>query len=415
MKQCGILRLASGIRVGYVSGKLDDIESDLEKVFADQLLDILITYQWPTSIAKEETLSLVGDSRLNDLLEWTRPRYWFCVGSESGKFFERLPFKWDNDRVTRFISLGQQGTQDKWYYAFNLNLDPLMDKEGVSKFGEKPQIRQLEAPVETESRKRKFEGSEVRTKRETKKVAPENCFFCVSNAKAELHMIISIADCSYMTVAKGPLTTRDRLGFSGHGLIIPIGHYPTFSKYRDAEEPDKKVEETKLFKEVAQYQKSVVSMFSSLGDYKVVFWEISRANAIHHHIQFVPLEAKLEEHFETQMKKQIAYNQKMYGSTLVYTKDMENEKLSHLINNGDYMQIRIVGPDSETRYVFELVEDNIDLQFPRRVLAFLMKLGRRVIWDKCRETLLEEASQKDAFREKYQPFDFSKEKNNINN
>ncbi|ODV83986.1 hypothetical protein CANARDRAFT_177166 [[Candida] arabinofermentans NRRL YB-2248] len=421
--KCGITKFSNGIKIGYVTGDLQNISADeLKKIFEGKLLDILISYQWPTLISSEEKLTLVGNVKLNSLLKFTKPRYWFATGSESGKFFERVPFKWSGeeeleikDRVTRFISLGQQGSKEKWFYAFNLNLDPSLDHLSVNKFGDMPSLT-IDTPLslsmgsiipQQNDKKRldPFNKPQISTiKREKLDVNPSTCFFCLSNPKVELHMIISIGEFVYVTIAKGPLPYKNKqLGFSGHGLIVPINHYPTLRKYRQDEETNvDKVEDTNLFKERLKYQDAIVKMFTQIDqqDYDVVFWEISRNGGIHNHTQFLPIKSELSDKFEEVLQGQVEFNNNKYKSDLKYVKITDNdanEELSQVINNEDYMLITSVSTDNK----------QIDLQFPRRVLSFLLKLPKRLRWDNCKETILQETNQRDAFQETFKPFDFT--------
>ena len=64
------------------------------------------------------------------------------------------------------------------------------------------------------------------------------CWFCLSNPKVEKHLIVSIGENCYVTLAKGPIRSE----FGSHLLIMPIAHLHTadatvrteMDKYRDA-------------------------------------------------------------------------------------------------------------------------------------------------------------------------------------
>ncbi|QPG73512.1 hypothetical protein FOA43_000823 [Brettanomyces nanus] len=423
----GITEIGS-LKIGFVTGRLDEVTEEDLKMKLNENVDILISYQWPKLISDEERLSAVGNAKLDDVLKAVKPRYWFCVGSGESRFFERLPFKWEDEgsgeRVTRFISLAQYGSKEKWYYAFNIRENCLDDVKSVSKMGEFPvpisqkRNHMKEEDEGTNSTKRPRKAKSVIT------VSPGDCFFCLSNPKVELHMIISIGDYSYMTVAKGPLTLKkSELGFSGHGLIVPINHYPTLKKYRDAEEPGVNVQDTRVYKEVEQFKTAVIKMFQSMGDYCVVFWEISRSNGVHFHTQYVPILSKYEADFEKCIQSQIDYATHRFGedSKLSYNKyDMKSpqSEVFNLMNSDDYMLMTIAkAPEQMTRYLFRIGDEDgdeserrVDLQFPRKVVAFLLNLGRRVRWDKCKESMQQETEQRDLFQKHFKPFDFTLEK-----
>ncbi|KAH7911427.1 CwfJ C-terminus 1-domain-containing protein-like protein [Hygrophoropsis aurantiaca] len=84
-----------------------------------QLIDILITNDWPASIAQLTTtplpapeLSSIGAPPLDDVIRKVKPRYHFAAGGGyPPKFWEREPFVWDDEqgRTSRF-----------WFYAFSI-------------------------------------------------------------------------------------------------------------------------------------------------------------------------------------------------------------------------------------------------------------------------------------------------------
>ncbi|GME85064.1 unnamed protein product [Ambrosiozyma monospora] len=210
---------------------------------------------------------------------------------------------------------------------------------------------------------------------------------------------------------------KNPLGFSGHGIIVPVNHFPTIRKYKETEEAGlSKIEESKLFLEIAQYKSSLVKMFKSLGDYDVVFWDISRAKGIHGHTQFLPILLQHSAHLQEAIDRQIEFAKQKYHNGMDYIKftDKNDEKLSEIMNTSDYMSITLVKSETDQEiYVFKIEDEDakIDMQFPRRVLAFLLKLTRRLHWTKCRETEDQESEQKVVFRDKFRPFDFTLQNN----
>ncbi|KZT39225.1 hypothetical protein SISSUDRAFT_1003698, partial [Sistotremastrum suecicum HHB10207 ss-3] len=96
------------------------------------LIDILLTNPWPLSIdmystgkPPEISSSNYLSDPLNEVVLKAKPRYHFA--SLPGKFWEREPFMWEaeENRVTRFISLGSfgevtTGKKQRWFYAFSI-------------------------------------------------------------------------------------------------------------------------------------------------------------------------------------------------------------------------------------------------------------------------------------------------------
>jgi hypothetical protein len=411
--EIGVYKLANGLKIGYVSGDLDHLTSDeLLAKFNGQQVDILISYLWPDAIAREEKLVLSGDPKLDCLMAALQPQYWFACGGEKGRFFERQPYKID-ESVTRFISLATMDA-GRWWFAFQISLKQVVPES----------LETTSAPViSSEARKRKAEeDDEARTQLTLKKLAtepskpksivtPENCFLCLSNPKFEIHMIISIAKLCYLTVSKGPLPLKNERGFSGHGMIVPIEHYPTLRSFVHAKDENARVEDSDLVREISLFQTSLAEMFKSVGDYSVVFWEISRKRAVHGHVQFVPVPNRIIPYFQKTLKNQIRFDERFYPEPLVYKKfekDDDLTELNDIINREDYVLFTLYERFGVTRYIIPLGNDDdkyFDPQFPRKVVAVLLNLKNRIHWNKCIETQEQESIQKAAFQDAYRDFD----------
>ncbi|GMM43575.1 Drn1 protein [Pichia kluyveri] len=414
--EIGVYKLVNGLKIGYVFGNLKNITSnDILEKFKGQSIDIMMTYLWPDAIAREENLLLSGDPKLDILISELNPQYWFSCGGENGKYFERKPYIKDG-KITRFISLATMGENRCWY-AFqigpirlnsNQNIDatppPIINKPN----GEKRKLELNENENET-SMKRSIYSNKTKLE-----ITPESCFLCLSNPKFELHMIVSIAKYAYLTVSKGPLTLPKPLGFSGHGMIVPIEHFPTMREYVKNKKSSLKVQDSSLFKEVQQFQESLVEMFRNLGDYSVIFWEISRKRSVHGHIQFVPVQDMAIVNFRKVLDNQIEYDKRFYPESLKvreFGNEDKLEELNEVINNQDYVLFTIYGKEGITKYLIELGNDDdrfFDAQFPRKVVAVLLNLKNRIHWTKCIETKEQESIQKAEFQTNYDKYDIMK-------
>ncbi|KIM60650.1 hypothetical protein SCLCIDRAFT_123747 [Scleroderma citrinum Foug A] len=107
-----------------------------DTALSSQLVDILITNDWPASITSHSSISLPspefassGSPPLDGIIQKVRPRYHFAGGGgHLPRFWEREPFTWvdEGGRITRFVSLGafgsEQGTgkRERWFYAFSI-------------------------------------------------------------------------------------------------------------------------------------------------------------------------------------------------------------------------------------------------------------------------------------------------------
>lgn len=413
--EIGVLKLVSGLKIGFISGHIHDLTGEnIQNKFKDQSdIDILITYQWPEAIAKEEKNILSGDRKLDVLINTVKPRYWFSAGGTvKGKFFEREAYK-IGEKITRFISLSTMN-EGRWWYAFSINIDPDDDIDTIQnlKIAAPPIVTSMSVipkrPIENLSG---LSTTNKRFKSRTTEVTPSSCFLCLANPSFELHMVISVANLSYLTVSKGPLTLKKPLGFSGHGMIVPIEHYPTLRKYVNEKQSNCKVENSHLYLEINKFQISLAKMFKTLGDYSVVFWEISRLRSVHFHLQFVPVHNNIIPYFEETLKNQIQYDRKLYPERLEYRKYEDSADMSELyetINSEDYVMFTLYEKFGINKYVIKLGNDEdryFDAQFPRKVMAVLLNLKNRIRWDKSTETTEEESIQKTRFQEAYRPFD----------
>lgn len=400
------LTLESGISILFVSGEVENQQNNEDtreektkehNTIVEELpqVDVLITHNWPKSIANQEMLTLVGDTFIDSIVKKVTPKYHFCVGLESGKFFENAPFKWENGIITRFISLGQEGSGLKWFYAFNI------DSEGVA------ETKTLGHNPFTEKAIKKRPHEQTTLERPAKKsrvVTPDQCFFCLSNPKIETHMIVSIGKHSYMTVAKGPLTRANKhLSFSGHAIIIPIEHLPTLGK--------KKIE-TDTYKEMQQYQNTVADAFHKYTPfYKLVTFEINRKNNVHHSIQILPVHEDYIAKFAQSLNEKARYNNENYqhNLTLKFREfTQEDPELVEIIDNDtDYVMFKVLG-DTPKIFVATLTDEGMfDFQFPRRVLAHTLNLPKRIYWDKCQQPKIKEAAECEEFKKFYSEFDFT--------
>ncbi|KAL4067785.1 CwfJ C-terminus 1-domain-containing protein-like protein [Scleroderma citrinum] len=107
---------------------------------SSQLVDILITNDWPASVTSYSSVALPslefassGSSPLDGVVQKVKPRYHFAGrGGHSSRFWEREPFLWvdEGGRITRFISLGAfgsdqgNGKKERWFYAFSIAPSP---------------------------------------------------------------------------------------------------------------------------------------------------------------------------------------------------------------------------------------------------------------------------------------------------
>ena len=433
------VKTSEGIKVVSLGGAHGDVTTDTESVTeftathtqqdvailrGANVADILVTSEWPAGLHVGSKVPYTGEDPVSqqvvaELCATLKPRYHF---STSDAFFEREPFFHAQEedtsgyQITRFISLASFGnaTKQKWIYAFSLDISavpPTSIPTGTtaSPLSIKAKKRKaLETP--TFSRYADSEGPRSRGNKRTRAPpTPRECFFCLSNPNIAAHLITSIADSSYLTTAKGPLTTPTTfpgLGFPGHMLIIPLEHSPTLASIQDAATRQATIAEMNRYRSALQVMVAEKSSTSAeAGRLGAVTWEISRAAGIHVHWQFMPVPCDLikrglvEAAFKVEAENE---NYPAFQSTNV-SKDVpiEGDCFKAVLWAGGEDEIELVLPlDSTFRF---------DLQFGRRVLAKLLGLEDRSHWQDCGQSEAEETADAEAFKAAFKPHDFTLE------
>ncbi|KAL3083089.1 hypothetical protein niasHS_010891 [Heterodera schachtii] len=258
---------------GHQQGETKPFEFD-QKAVDDLLLplsansgflgvDLLLTSVWPADVWKhssnQPTSPPNGSKLISRLAAGLKPRYHFAG---HGGHYERSPYR--NHRVlleaaqhvTRFIGLSpvDNAKKEKWLYAFgivpmrNLPRGELVSQpQNCSEFpymeilqdylrqkAEENERRKaaegaavqffydMHAVEEDqtdggEGRKRRRGGGRPTDGQRRPRLDPKACWFCLSNAEAEKHLIVSVASHTYAAMPKGPLNDR-------HLLVMSIGH-----------------------------------------------------------------------------------------------------------------------------------------------------------------------------------------------
>ena len=430
-------------------------EDDAKALQDAKRADILITSHWPTMIRSGSNVVLPDNAQtpqteqcVADLCSELKPRYHFSVSD--GLFYEREPFfhlteqgQPDPAVVTRFISVApfENPSKQKWMYAFMI--DPNAAPATVITPGTTVSPFTLYSP-NAKKRQRddgqsltysrfsnggdNYRPNKGRARGPRPAPTPRQCFFCLSNPDLATHLITSIGTDVYLTIAKGPLPTSStfpNLGCPAHILIIPLEHSPTFGAIADQET------RVSIYKEMQRYRRCLHSLLidrckDALG---AVTFEISRAEGIHIHWQFLPVPSDL-------IKKGLV--------EAAFKVEAENEKYptfkAREIGDGttektDYFRVWIWRPEqggnsgadaangehsnedetSETRgkevSLFLPLPSNLrfDLQFGRRVVAKLLGLDQRTFWRDCAQTESEEKKDAETFKAAFKRFDFSLE------
>lgn len=411
--------------------------NDARSLHGSNTADILITSHWPTSIRsgshvripENTTPDPQAEQCVADLCSVLKPRYHFTTSDEI--FYEREPFYHPSDQseqdtayITRFISLAafSNSSQQKWLYAFTIDptggspttipADTTASPFASSKKRTLPDQEQSYSRFSKQAHNHQFRSN----KRARPPPTPQECFFCLSNPNLATHLITSIATDSYLTAAKGPLTTPTSfpsLKCPAHILIIPLAHSSTLTAIPDPES------RTSTLAEMHRYRGALQNYLSnrySVGQEEEkeealgsVTWELSRRSGVHLHWQFLPVPAAL-------VAKGLV--------EAAFKVEAENEGYppfhpsSSFSEEGDHFRIWIWRPSSTKlegegeENVLTLpiaTESRFDAQFGRRVMAKLLRLEKRMDWRDCTEGSEEERRDAEVFKEGFKRWDFSLE------
>ena len=458
-------KLSEGIRIVTLGGVLDPqpaagrstdayvpyhIQGDAKALHGAHDADILLTYGWPSSVRKNSQVKAVGqleddaaEDCIAELCTALKPRYHFC--SSENAFYEREPFFYadsdgrpDPGAITRFISLaGQNNSQKaKSLYAFSLDpkkvvtgslIPPGTTASPLMLTNKKRQHISSHDPqnlrYSTDRADRSHGGHPSKKKRsKAPPPGPQECFFCLSNPTLATHLITSIGNDSYLTTAKGPLTrpeTYPSLSFPAHILIIPLSHSPTLASVTPEEA------RRSTIREMTRYRRALQGMVSqkSMGKLGAVTWEVSRAQGIHLHWQFLPADTNLVRKGLAEAGFRVEAENEKYPA-LQRKKDDESD--GHDAPDEDCFRLWIWQPndafgqeDSEPDQKEELagkemcfemklpVDANFDLQYGRRVMAKLLGLESRIQWRECAQSEEEELRDVEQFKNAFKGFDFS--------
>lgn len=458
-----ITKTSEGLQIVTLGGSLDPevtaglskdkhlpfhTEGDAKALHGANTADILVTSYWPTSVRSRSNIKLPEAAEepppeqcVADLCSALKPRYHFSTSDQF--FYEREPFfhltkdeKPDISSITRFISLAafNNPAKQKWLYAFSIDPNsapPVAMAAGTTATPFTTSRKRQRIPDQEESYSRFSGGNDYqdrhyRPHKRTKRApppGPEECFFCLSNPNLKTHLITSIANDSYLTTAKGPLSTSSTypsLDFPAHILIIPLSHSPTLVGITPAE--------TKIstYKEMTRYRHALHSLLhsSSKGALGAVTWEVSRAEGIHDHWQLLPVPADLvkkglvEAAFkvEAENEKYPTFKPKDIGDGTAEKADFFRvwvwrpaEGVDATLS-GDEDGAEGKGKGEEKSLILPLsAEFRFDLQFGRRVMAKLLGLEGRMNWRDCGQSDAEEKEDAEGFKAAFKRFDFSLE------
>ncbi|CCM03628.1 uncharacterized protein FIBRA_05772 [Fibroporia radiculosa] len=233
-----------------------------------------------------------------------------------------------------------------------------------------------------------------------KEIAPDECWFCLSNPNLAKHLIVSIGTECYVTLPKGQIipthtaaahSNAPAVPGGGHVLIVPITHYPTFTSIpSDLAGP--------ILDETQRYKSALGAMFAKHGAVAVSF-EVGRLSAKggHAHVQVVPLPNKFANSVEG------AFTDEGRRQGIEFEADPEDALKACSGGGGSYFRVDL--PDG--RKMVHLMRESVpfSIQFGRQVLVSLLGMQDRFDWKACMQTEEEDKADVQAFKRAFAPFD----------
>lgn len=443
-------KTTDGVRIVALGGKLDaeimggtskeqylpfHSAHDAKTLKGAGKADILLTAAWPAAIwagsklplTPENQASIISTQDISQLCATLKPRYHLSA-SAAEFFWEREPFAQQKEEgaeaaiVTRFISMAPFGNsvKAKAMYAFSLNLQETAVEHPhnttVSPFAEAaPKRRSDEDGGFSRFSKSRHQGRDRKKRRHSPPPGPDRCFFCLSNPNLSLHMICSVGTDSYLATAKGPLATpttfaEQGLNFPGHIIITPLAHTPQLAHPAESYTIEDGV---KTYNEMIRFKEALQAMVAKASGYKLgaVTWEISRARNIHSHWQFHPVPAEMVYNGLVEAGFRVEAENQKYPAFKLKDLSIEEQRAA-----GDYFRLWVWADNGEDRikgqsFVMPLPDGpdapRFDLQYPRRVVAKLLGLESRFVWQDCAQTEEEEKEDVKAYRAAFQEWDFT--------
>ncbi|KAG6833660.1 hypothetical protein H0H87_002856 [Tephrocybe sp. NHM501043] len=230
-----------------------------------------------------------------------------------------------------------------------------------------------------------------------KEIAPDECWFCLSNPNLAKHLIVAIGSECYLTLPKGQIIPTQSAADQvlvpggGHVLIVPITHYPTYTTIpADLAEP--------IVKETQKYKSALRAMYSKHGAVGVAF-EVGRLSSKggHAHVQSVPVPMVFKD------KVEAAFIQEGQQFGIDFEEDADAAMESCAGGKGSYFKVDL--PDG--RKMVHLIKDHIpfSIQFGRQVLVNLMGMPDRFDWKACMLPEDEDRADAQDLKNAFAPFD----------
>ena len=383
-----------------ISSSMNYLKSDflfLKEKFKQQEnepIDLFLTCDWPKGILNQlnsnelpKKQPITQSPIINQLTEIFKPKYHFSV---SDYFFERRPYlNEETKKSTRFISLSNINSTEKYLYAFSFSFENFNEPKNPSispfkKIETKSMIGQ--SSNSTYEIKRNIPKNKY-IKKEVSKSSKSNlnCWFCLSNPEIEKHLLISIQEESYLAFPKGGLT-------NDHILLISMEHSNCFMNLSD-----------NSMNEIELYLKNLKKFYETKNKSIIIFERNISLNKVpnHFHFQIVPISNDLLKYSNDIFQKEFEQEDlefNVYDST-VHLKDLIFDS-----NCQDSQYFLVILPNGN-KIIHKINNTKILMNFGRKVCAKLLGETEKDDWKNCALSKEEETELVLNFRKEFQSFD----------
>lgn len=452
----GVLKTKQGINLAWFQGADNDVSINeaIESFKKFAPIDIFLSKYYPKDIFKgvrdidEDGKKFFYCHDTEMVTKAITPRYHFVshikdrnnlgkILKNISTFCERPPYysspsffsnyqesdltKKDSFIICRFVSLAPfsllsnlQKSLSRFHYSFVLRLpytndlcskESIIDKNSDLFITQSPFINGKRNSPDDDLN---FSNKRMRVFKDVNKridVQPQDCFLCLANPDVTTHLIVSISENTYLTLARGPLLTPG----GRHVLIAPLFHVAKLENIKGNLNTNEEILKCNVLNEQKKYVSSLLNTYFSetvLSSQLVVAFEFSREKNIHIHMQVVALP-----NGDTNTLKNLFIKS---AKNLNYPDfQILNENNNKDFHESDYLSVKIYSKsnfnqkntDPAVDMILEITKkfSNFDLQFPRKILAeYITSLEDQNIdisnWKKCVQSQKKEKQDSDAFK-----------------
>jgi len=223
-----------------------------------------------------------------------------------------------------------------------------------------------------------------------KDAAPvEGCWFCLSNPNADVNLVCSVGQESYVALDKGPIDT------TSHVLVLPIEHHAC-----SLDLPSSALDE------IDRYISALSSYFASQGKAIVGFerfMRLKKSGGNHCHINMIGMSMESADTAKSAFIN--AAKQQGHSFTQVQEKGIHATQaaIRDIVGDGEYF-CAILPDGSRLVHPIQYGERH-PLSFGRDVLATLMGTPERADWKLCKVSAQDETENAEKFKSNFKPYD----------